>query len=145
MAADLAPTVRVGFKRHLRVEVVAGDAVYVLSPHGVKVLHGDQIEALAPLLDGTRTLPALLREAEAAVPVVAAGRVLGQLAEAGLIGYHRAGPGGGSDSASLAYWDLLGVDAEAATRSVAEKQVRIITVGGVGGRPGPPPRGGGGG
>ncbi|WP_325065104.1 TOMM precursor leader peptide-binding protein [Streptomyces apocyni] len=118
-----------GFKRHLRVEVVAGDAVYVLSPHGVKVLHGDQIEALAPLLDGTRTLPALLREA--AVPAVTAGRVLRQLAEAGLIGYHVTAPDSETDLASLAYWDLLGVDASAATRSLADKQVQVITVGDV--------------
>lgn len=127
---DAAATGLVGFKSHLRVEVVPGEAVYLLSELGVKALHGEHIEALAPLLDGTRTLPELFRDAQGPVPVAIAGQILGKLAQAGLIRYH--GPEGpaAADNAALAYWDLLGLDAAVASREVLRKRVRIISVGG---------------
>jgi hypothetical protein len=59
---------RVGFKRHLRVQVIGDEAVYLLSTRGVTVLHGAHAVALAPLLDGTRTLPDLLRAAASWMP-----------------------------------------------------------------------------
>ena len=124
-----APIGRVGFKRHLRVQVVPGDAVYLLSVQGVKALHGEHIEALAPLLDGTRTLTTLLRDAEHRVPVSAAGELLGQLAKAGLINYHGSHTEPRTDSATLAYWDLMGVDADSASQAMAQKHIRVVTVG----------------
>src|SRR5215472_13424339 len=44
----------VGFKRHLRVAVVEGEAAYLVSPTGVTALRGRHIAVLAPLLDGSR-------------------------------------------------------------------------------------------
>ncbi|HEY2436384.1 MAG TPA: hypothetical protein VGH93_04325, partial [Solirubrobacteraceae bacterium] len=52
-----------GFKRHLRTEVIPGEAAYLLSPLGVTALEGDRIEVLAPLLDGSRTLAHVVRDA----------------------------------------------------------------------------------
>src|SRR4051812_33529546 len=46
----------VGFKRHLRAEVVPGDAVYVFSEEDTTALRGPHLEELVPLLDGTRGL-----------------------------------------------------------------------------------------
>lgn len=128
---------RVGFKRHLRVETVPRDATYLLSVQGVTALDGRYVEALAPLLDGTRTLPALLREAAGAVPPQEAGRIVGQLAKANLVGYHGcAEPGArdgapAEDAAELAYWDLVGFDGARSAGAVRRSVVEVVTVGGV--------------
>ncbi|KNE82227.1 MULTISPECIES: TOMM precursor leader peptide-binding protein [Streptomyces] len=119
----------VGFKRHFRVEVVPGEAVYLLSVRGVSALHGAHVEALAPLLDGTRTLAGLLRDAGSAVPVAEAGRVVGELARAGVVGYHPAEPASGVPDSAAAYWDLAGLDAGRAAAALARATVRLVTVG----------------
>ncbi|WP_405773891.1 TOMM precursor leader peptide-binding protein [Streptomyces sp. NBC_01538] len=124
-AAD-APTV--GFKRHLRVQSIGDEAVYLLSTRGVQVLHGPQVVALAPLLDGTRTLPGLLREAASRMPAPEAGRVVGELAKADLIGYREGVTRGPADTAGPAYWDLLG-DGSAAIANIARTAVEVISVG----------------
>ncbi|WP_086663278.1 TOMM precursor leader peptide-binding protein [Lentzea kentuckyensis] len=89
----------IGFKRHLRAEVVPGDAVYVFSEEDTTALRGPHVEALAPLLDGSRDLAAVRRDFDAA-PEHAAG-LLTQLAHVGLIGARTSGS---------AYWDALGVE-----------------------------------
>src|SRR6266545_3914055 len=60
MNAGAATAQLVGFKRHLRAEVRTGQGAYLFSEHGVTVLKGAHIEALAALLDGTRNLETLL-------------------------------------------------------------------------------------
>uniref|UniRef100_UPI003BAE1FC0 E3 binding domain-containing protein n=1 Tax=Streptomyces scabiei TaxID=1930 RepID=UPI003BAE1FC0 len=77
----------VGFRSHLRAEVVADDAAYLLSDRGVTALQGDHIEALVPLLDGTRDLPSVLRDAAPAIPPERVGLLIGRLAQAGLVGH----------------------------------------------------------
>ncbi|HET9206856.1 MAG TPA: hypothetical protein VFO28_11500, partial [Burkholderiaceae bacterium] len=52
----------IGFKRHLRAEIIAGDAVYLISERGIVALQGECIEQIAPLLDGTRDLETVLRD-----------------------------------------------------------------------------------
>ncbi|MFJ5990363.1 TOMM precursor leader peptide-binding protein [Lentzea sp. NPDC092896] len=89
----------IGFKRHLRAEVVPGDAVYVFSEEDTTALRGAGVEALAPLLDGSRDLAAVRREFDAS-PEHAAG-LLTQLAQAGLVSMSTSGS---------AYWDALGVE-----------------------------------
>ncbi|MEV6240437.1 TOMM precursor leader peptide-binding protein [Lentzea sp. NPDC051838] len=89
----------IGFKRHLRAEVVPGDAVYVFSEEDTTALRGPHVEALAPLLDGSRDLAAVRGELDAPPEHVAG--LLGQLAQAGLIGLSTSGS---------AYWDALGVE-----------------------------------
>jgi ribosomal protein S12 methylthiotransferase accessory factor len=118
----------VGFKRHLRVEAIGDEAVYLLSARGVTVLHGPHVAALAPLLDGTRTLPCLLREAASWMPVPEAGRVVGELAKANLIGYRDVATPESADTACRAYWDLLG-DGSAAITNIARTTVEVIAVG----------------
>ncbi|GAA2382216.1 TOMM precursor leader peptide-binding protein [Streptomyces glaucosporus] len=123
----------VGFRQHLRVEVVPGEAVYLLSPRGVRALHGRQAEAIAPLLDGTRTLNEVLREVRSRVSPVEAGRIIGELARVNLVGYRHA-PREGSDVSAAAYWELAGLDGGTADAALARTTVRLITVGGVDGR-----------
>ncbi|MEV6839237.1 TOMM precursor leader peptide-binding protein [Streptomyces sp. NPDC051133] len=93
----------IGFRRHLRAEIVPGEAVYLVSPRGTTALSGKAIQKVAPLLDGSLTLDGL----RAAVPLPAAelDGMLGRLAAAGLVGFHT----GPKDRAAAAYWDLAGV------------------------------------
>jgi ribosomal protein S12 methylthiotransferase accessory factor len=124
----------VGFRSHLRAEVVADDAAYLLSDRGVTALQGDHIEALVPLLDGTRDLPSVLRDAAPAIPPERVGLLIGRLAQAGLVGYATPAPaGGGCDDPTRparAYWELAGLDGTAALRQVAAAPLEILTVGG---------------
>ncbi|MFD0784057.1 hypothetical protein ACFQZ8_09030, partial [Micromonospora azadirachtae] len=53
----------VGFRRHLRPEVIAGEATYLFSEHGVTAVQAARMEHLTPLLDGTRDVATVLREA----------------------------------------------------------------------------------
>ncbi|MFD5427833.1 TOMM precursor leader peptide-binding protein [Streptomyces sp. NPDC127084] len=115
----------VGFKRHLRVETVAGEGVYLLSERGTTVLRGQQAVALAPLLDGTRTLPAVIAEASSAVTAAEAGRVIAALARADLIGYRDPG----ADSAAEAYWELAGIGGPSVAAAVAATPVQVVPLG----------------
>ncbi|WP_338676857.1 TOMM precursor leader peptide-binding protein [Streptomyces sp. SCSIO 30461] len=115
----------VGFKHHLRVEMVAGEAVYLLSERGTKVLRGQQVVALAPLLDGTRTLPAVIAEATPVVPAEEVGRVIAALARADLVGYRDPG----ADSAAAAYWELAGIGGPDVAATVASTPVQVVPLG----------------
>ncbi|MFL6130823.1 MAG: TOMM precursor leader peptide-binding protein [Mycobacteriales bacterium] len=115
----------VGFRRHLRADVVAGDAVYLFSERDVTALQGSGIETLAPLLDGSRDLPGLLREASLRMPAELARALIAKLAEANLIGLRS--PDEPADSAAAAYWDALGLDP--ATVTPTGRVVRVLTVG----------------
>lgn len=47
-----------GFKPHLRVEQVPGEAVYLISEQRVTALHGEQVARIAPFLTAPATLSA---------------------------------------------------------------------------------------
>lgn len=96
----------VGFKRHLSTAVVPGDAVYVLSEDGATAVAGPHVEALVPLLDGTRDFAALRRDLPGDVPAAEAAGVLARLADEGLIGPRTTG---------AAYWDAVGVEPASGT------------------------------
>ena len=96
---------RIGFKRHLRPQIVQGEAVYLIGESGVTAIQGSHVEALAPLLDGTRDLTALLRDVPAGLSADRVERMLTRLAAAGLIGRRGTEDGSASTEASLAYWD----------------------------------------
>ncbi|MEV7601806.1 TOMM precursor leader peptide-binding protein [Kitasatospora sp. NPDC089797] len=103
----------IGFKRHLRAEVVPGDAVYLMSEHGVTAVRGLHLASLVPLLDGTRDLPALLADAAPAVPAVHVAQLVGQLTQRGLLDHmprQERGDGAGAGAAARAYWELAGPD-----------------------------------
>ncbi|WFB09369.1 TOMM precursor leader peptide-binding protein [Streptomyces sp. LX-29] len=99
------------FTPHLRVEPVPGEAVYLVSERGVTALHGRQVAALAPLLDGTRDLAALSTDASDpargpdAVPAAQTARIVARLRAAGLV-YESDRPPGPED----AYWSLAGAE-----------------------------------
>ncbi len=118
----------VDFKRHLRAEVVAGEGAYLLSERGTTVLQGPHVETLIPLLDGTRDLAALMREAGSAVDAGEMGDVLGSLSKAGLLSYRT--PGSPADPAAEAFWELAGLtDGPEAAPMARTAWTRIVAVG----------------
>jgi len=120
----------IGFKRHLRIEVIRGEAVYLFSERGVTALKGSDAEALAPLLDGTRDLRALLRDLPPGMTPEQAARFIARLDEAGLLALGPP-PGTTADERTTAYWDAVGVDASAAIANTAAKRLQVIATGNV--------------
>ncbi|WP_324606686.1 hypothetical protein [Kitasatospora azatica] len=103
---DTAPLL--GFKPYLQVEAVPGEAVYLVSEQRFTALHGGPIHRLAPLLDGTRSREAVLREVADLIPQQQADRLLDRLAAADLLTEHP-GPQPAHPVAELAYWEAAGL------------------------------------
>ncbi|BFV59174.1 TOMM precursor leader peptide-binding protein [Kitasatospora sp. CMC57] len=126
----------VGFKRHLRAEVVAGDGVYLISERGTTRLHGPHLEAVGPLLDGTRGIAALVRDARPGATASEIAELLCSLSEAGLVSYRARAPhesGSPARRAAEAYWDLAGLDGPHSAERAATARARVLTVGQVDG------------
>lgn len=115
----------VGFKRYLRVEAIEGDAVYLLSERGTTALQGREVQELAGLLDGTRTLTGVLRDAASKVPPVTAARVIAELARADLVGYLDPA----CDASTQAYWECAGLDGPSASASLRTNAVQVLNLG----------------
>lgn len=113
---------RIRFKRHQRVADVPGEAVYLVSERDVLTLEGDLVHLVAPHLDGAHDLDGL---ADRLAGDVAAERVfylVERLASQGqLCADEPAAP-----PRPAAYWDMAGVDGEAATGPV-----RLVALGDV--------------
>lgn len=122
---------RIGFKRHLRPQIVQGEAVYLFSEAGVTAIAGSHVEALAPLLDGTRDLRALLRDVPAGLTTEQVARMLTRLAAAGLIGRRGCEDGTAMTEASLAYWDAAGLDPSDAEEATTTSPVSVVAIGDV--------------
>lgn len=126
---DGSPTV-IGFRRHLRVTTVPGQAVYLTSARGTVALSGHHIEVLAPLLDGTHGLAEMHRLTSPLISASELGHLLGQLAQANLVArYDPSAPV--TEPAQQAYWDLAGLDADRAGIQLARSVVRLVALGGV--------------
>lgn len=120
----------VGFKRHLRAEVAAGEGTYLFAENGVTVLKGAQVAALAALLDGTRDIATLLAAMPGGMAPEQVAGLIRRLAEAGLVALrtpvtHQA------DEHTLAYWEAIGVDSAAAVAGTTGQALRVMTVGDV--------------
>lgn len=120
---------RIGFKRHLRPQIVRGEAVYLFGESGVTALQGPHVETLALLLDGTRDLTALLRDASADLTSDQVERMLARLTAAGLISCRGAEDVSADIEASLAYWDAAGLDPADAVAATTTSLVSVVTVG----------------
>jgi oxazoline/thiazoline synthase len=121
----------VGFRRHLRAETIPAEAVYLMSGAGVTALSGASIERLAPLLDGTRSLAEVQRDALPHLAAAEVGRLLDRLADADLIEFRPAAEAGHRDPAAAAYWSLAGLDPDAAISAVGSARVEVVALGGV--------------
>ncbi|MFG2718536.1 TOMM precursor leader peptide-binding protein [Streptomyces sp. NPDC048416] len=117
-----------GFKPHLRVEAVPGEAVYLISDQRVTALHGEQVERLAPLLDGTRRLDSVLREASDIMSEEQADRLVARLSRAGLLAERPALPAPGT-AAEHAFWEAAGLSGPAASEQLRAQRVHVTAVG----------------
>ena len=120
---------RIGFKRHLRPQIVRGEAVYLFGESGVTAIQGPHVETLAPLLDGTRDLAGLLRDTSADLTADQVERMLARLAAAGLIGSRGTEDGSADIEASLAYWDAAGLDPADAVAATTTSLVSVVAIG----------------
>jgi ribosomal protein S12 methylthiotransferase accessory factor len=120
----------VGFKRHLRAEVADG-VTYLFSERGMTTLRGAEISALTRLLDGTRSLDELMHDTSQHLARETVEAVVAQLNEAGLISIRKPDVTNSADAPTLAYWDTVGLDADAAVESTATKSIAVFTVGDV--------------
>lgn len=103
------PTPRIGFRRHFRVASVPGEtSVYLVSARGTVALAGEQIQILAPLLDGSHDLAGLQRRVADRLSPGQLRRLLATLARDNLVGLHHTESPVGDDPAAAAYWDLAG-------------------------------------
>jgi ribosomal protein S12 methylthiotransferase accessory factor len=120
----------IGFKSHLRAETIPGDpgdAVCLISARGTTVLSGSAAPVLAELLDGTRSLAEVVRDASPRLAASQVGLVLGRLAAANLIGCRGSLPPPGADPVA-AYWDLAGLDGHRIARARPGAAVEIVTL-----------------
>ncbi|WP_328658918.1 TOMM precursor leader peptide-binding protein [Streptomyces sp. NBC_00334] len=119
----------IGFRRHLRAEVVPDDATYLISEHGITAIRAPHLEAVAPLLDGSRDLPALLRDSPEALSAERLTELLTQLADAGFIEYREHLCSEPADPSAEAYWELAGLEGQRTCRRTAATAVELRVVG----------------
>ncbi|TDV53629.1 TOMM precursor leader peptide-binding protein [Actinophytocola oryzae] len=120
----------VGFKRHLRAEVSAGEGTYLFAENGVTVLKGANVEALAALLDGTRDIATLLGAMPGGMTPQQVAGLIRRLADAGLVAL-RPPVDHSVDEHTLAYWEAIGVDSTTAVANTSAQTLRVMTVGDV--------------
>ncbi|HEX4722945.1 MAG TPA: TOMM precursor leader peptide-binding protein [Pseudonocardiaceae bacterium] len=110
-----------------------GERVYLFSEHGLRVLRGGVVAALAPLLDGSRDVPGLLRDMPAGLSADQVAVVVARLMEAGVVAMRSPAAGSEHDEAALGYWDNAGVDASEAVIRTAGGILGVRAVGDVDG------------
>ncbi|HYQ66898.1 TOMM precursor leader peptide-binding protein [Actinophytocola sp.] len=120
----------VGFKRHLRAEVSAGEGTYLFAENGVTVLKGANVAALATLLDGTRDIATLLGAMPGGMAPEQVAGLIRKLAAAGLVAL-RPPVAEPADEHALAYWEAIGVDSAAAVAGTTGQALSVMTVGDV--------------
>src|SRR5438034_7602999 len=116
-----SPMDTITFKRYLVPYVVEEEAVYLVSERGVSAVHGELAAVLAPLLDGTRAAEEIVAELAERYPADRVRRAIDSLARAGRISY----TGAGIDRQQAAYWELGGLDGDAAVHGVATGAVGV--------------------
>ncbi|WP_432752725.1 TOMM precursor leader peptide-binding protein [Streptomyces sp. JL2001] len=127
MAHRQGTTNGLGFKPHLKAEVVPGEGVFLISERGVTALRGSCVTTLAPLLDGTRTLDRLIADAAGTLPADQVRQVVTRLLGTGLL-THRA-PDTTTAGSGEAFWELAGVDGDEAARRTGSATVVGIGTG----------------
>ncbi|MFG2820587.1 TOMM precursor leader peptide-binding protein [Kitasatospora sp. NPDC048365] len=115
----------IGFKRHYTPYVVDGEAVYLVSERGVSVVDGNLAQALAPLLDGTRTAEQIGAALHGTVPAERVDGAVGKLRAGGFVA--PADPA--TDRPGAAFFEMAGLDGDAAMGALRTARVRVEVYG----------------
>ncbi|WP_062349306.1 TOMM precursor leader peptide-binding protein [Herbidospora yilanensis] len=118
---------RPGFRRHFRVEVVDGEGVFLISERDLHLLTGRSIEVVAGLLDGKHDIDDILTAVEADLPPEHVFYVLHQLRSRNLL----VDVADELDRGTAAYWEMAGLEGDAAAEGVRTGAARVVTVGDV--------------
>ncbi|MFB4270832.1 TOMM precursor leader peptide-binding protein [Nonomuraea sp. GTA35] len=118
---------RPSFRRHLRVEVIEGEGVYLISERETQVLTGRSIEAVARLLDGKHTVNDILVAVEPDIPPENVYFVLQTLRQRDLL----VDVTEDVDRRTAAYWEMTGLKAQEAVAAVRGGRAEVLTVGDV--------------
>lgn len=119
---------RVGFRRHVRAEVVPGEGTYVVSERGIVAFEDDPVAVVAPLLDGTRDFRALVSAAAPRCSATEVALAIGRLNEAALLVTTPDPPDDRPAAplvsrAAAAYWELAGAPGPLPDHRVAVRAV----------------------
>ncbi|MEU6234241.1 TOMM precursor leader peptide-binding protein [Kitasatospora sp. NPDC047058] len=117
----MSETPTIGFKRHYTPYIVDGEAVYLVSERGVSVVDGRLAQALAPLLDGTRTAEQIGEALHGTVPADRVRSAVERLRDRGYL----ADAGRVEDPAAAAYFDMAGLDGAAAGEALRTARARV--------------------
>jgi ribosomal protein S12 methylthiotransferase accessory factor len=120
----MAAATKVGFKRHLRVCPVPGDAVYLIDETGSTALTGSVSATLAVLLDGTRDVAGVLRDAGPEHAPATVADALRRLVDAGLVTAHPDEPA--PPDPALAFWDAAGLHGIEVQALLRRAGVRVL-------------------
>lgn len=112
------------FKPHLRVEIVPGEGVFVLSGTRQTLLRGRLYERVAPLVGAGRSADEICDELEGTATAAEVYYVLGQLEAKGLLRGEESVEDGES-----AWWWSQGVDPSDAVRRLAAAPVAVRSLG----------------
>ena len=114
------------FKPHLRVEIVAGEGVFLLSEMSQKVLRGRLYELVAPCLDG-RALEEVFAQLRGRISRAELYYTLGQLEQKGYLAEYddRVSPG------EAGLYSMQGVDPQSAAARLAEMPLTLRVAGAV--------------
>ncbi|MFJ9691301.1 TOMM precursor leader peptide-binding protein [Kitasatospora sp. NPDC101183] len=119
------PAPALGFQPHYTPYVVDGEALYLVSERGVSVVDGRLAQALAPLLDGTRTAEQIGRELAGTVPADRVRTAVETLRRRGYLA-ERTGP---EDRAAEAYFAMAGLDGAASAQALRTGRARVEVYG----------------
>ncbi|MFC8718183.1 TOMM precursor leader peptide-binding protein [Kitasatospora sp. NPDC057198] len=115
----------IGFKRHFTPYVVDGEAVYLVSERGVSVVDGKLAQALAPLLDGTRTAEQIGAALDGVVPADKLRAGVDKLRAGGWV--TAADPA--TDRPGAAFFEMAGQDGDTAMTALRAATVRVEVYG----------------
>ncbi|MFD0571459.1 TOMM precursor leader peptide-binding protein [Kitasatospora gansuensis] len=125
MSDTPATEAAIGFKHHYTPYVVDGEAVYLVSERGVSVVDGGLAQALAPLLDGTRTAEQIGEALRDTVPADKVRTAVERLRDRGYL----ASTGRVEDPAGAAYFEMAGLDGAAASSALRTSRARVEVYG----------------
>jgi ribosomal protein S12 methylthiotransferase accessory factor len=117
----------IALKRHLIPYVVADEALYLVSERAVTAVRGEIAAALAPLLDGSLATEQIVAELAGRYPARQVRNAIDALARDGRISHTTTR----SDRQQAGYWELGGLDGDAAAARLATGCVKLETHGDV--------------